>query len=259
MRSILVALAIVFLTIPLGLLVIVCAMLGIKDKPNGVYQWAMRTWASGLCKAAGVRIRLHGAERIRRDGPAVYVSNHVSWFDIFALASILPRYTVVAKAELAKLPLFGPACRAAGIIFIEHANKKAAFNSYKEATEKVREGRSVVVCPEGTRGRDYHLRPFKKGPFVFAISTGAPIVPTIVHGTIEVQPKGSFRVHSGVVDIHFLEHVPTEGYDYEERAKLMSTIWTRMADAMRDLYGVHTDEYPVATEGDRPEKETSFL
>jgi 1-acyl-sn-glycerol-3-phosphate acyltransferase len=259
MRSVLVALAIIFLTIPLGLLVIVCAMLGVPDRPNGVYQWAMRTWASGLCKAAGVRIRLHGAERIRRDGPAVYVANHVSWFDIFALASTLPRYTFVAKAELAKLPLFGPACRAAGIIFIERANKKAAFNSDKEAAEKVREGRSVVVCPEGTRGRDYHLRPFKKGPFVFAISTGAPIVPTIVHGTIEVQPKGSFRVRSGIVDIHFLEHVPTEGYAYDERAKLMSIVWSRMADAMRDLYGVQTDEYPVATEGDRPEKETSFL
>ena len=259
MRTILVTLAIVFLTIPLGLLVLVCAMFGVVDKPNGVYQFAMRTWASGLCKAAGVTVRLHGAERIRRDGPAVYVSNHVSWFDIFALASVLPRYTFVAKAELAKLPLFGPACRAAGIIFIERANKKAAFTSYKEAADKVREGRSVVVCPEGTRGRDYHLRPFKKGPFVFAISTEAPIVPTIVHGTIEVQAKGSFRIRSGVVDVHFLEHVPTTGYGYAERAKLMGVVWTRMADAMRDLYDVNTNEYPVATEGDRPEKETSFF
>lgn len=259
MRSILVALTILALTPPLGLLVIVCAMLGVPNRPNGVYQWAMRSWSSALCRAAGVTIRLHDPERIRRDGPAVYVANHVSWFDIFALAATLPRYTFVAKAELAKLPIFGPACRAAGIIFIERANKKSAFNSYKEAAETVREGRSVVVCPEGTRGRDYHLRPFKKGPFVFAISTGAPIVPTIVHGTIAVQPKGSFRVRAGAVDIHFLEPVPTAGYGYEERSKLMSVVWNRMADAMRDLYGVQTDEYPVATESDRPEKETSFL
>ena len=259
MRTPLLALALIVLTIPLGLLVIVCSLLGVQDKPNGIYQWAMRTWASGLCKAAGVTIRLHDAERIRRDGAAVYVANHVSWFDIFALASVLPRYTFVAKSELLKVPLFGPACRAAGIIFIERANKKAAFNSYKEAAEKVREGRSVVVCPEGTRGRDYHLRSFKKGPFVFAISTGAPIVPTIVYGTIAVQPKGTFRVRSGIVDIHFLEHVPTAGYDYEERAKLMDIVWRRMADAMRDLYGVDTHEYPVATESDRPEKETSFF
>jgi 1-acyl-sn-glycerol-3-phosphate acyltransferase len=259
MRTLLVALTLLVLTPTLGLLVIVCGMLRIPDKPNGIYQWAMRTWASALCKAAGVTIKLHNAERIRRDGPAVYVANHVSWFDIFALAAVLPRYTFVAKAELAKIPLFGAACRAAGIIFIERANKKASFNSYKEATEKVREGRSVVVCPEGTRGRDYHLRPFKKGPFVFAISTGAPIVPTVIHGTIAVQPKGTFRVRSGVVDIHFLEYVPTDGYGYDDRAKLMNIVWTRMADALRDLYSVHTDEYPIATDADRPEKETSFF
>ena len=41
----------------------------------------------------------------------------------------------------------------------------------------VHEGRNVVVCPEGTRGFDYHLRPFKKGPFVLAIASRRPIAP----------------------------------------------------------------------------------
>ncbi|HEX2779625.1 MAG TPA: lysophospholipid acyltransferase family protein [Gemmatimonadaceae bacterium] len=259
MRTILVALAILVLTPPLGTLVIVASLLGVQDGPHSVYQWAIRTWATALCRVAGVKIRLHNAERIRRDGPAVYVANHISWFDIFALASVLPRATFVAKAELEKLPIFGRACRAAGIVFIERANRRAAFDTYKDAAAQVKEGRSVVVCPEGTRGRDYHLRPFKKGPFVFAISTGAPIVPTIVHGTIAVQPKGSFRVRSGTVDLHFLEHVPTEGWSYDQRAQLMELVWSRMADALRDEYGVATSEYAVAKEGDRPEKETSFL
>ena len=259
MRSLLVALSILVLTPPLGGLVIVAALLGVPDGPRSVYQWAIRTWASTLCRAAGVKIRLHGAERIRRDGPAVYVANHVSWFDIFALASVLPRATFVAKKELEKIPLFGRACRAAGIVFIERANRRAAFDTYKDAAAQVKEGRSVVVCPEGTRGRDYHLRPFKKGPFVFAISTEAPIVPTVVHGTIAIQPKGSFRVRSGTVDLHFLEPVPTTGYGYEQRAELMEAVWSRMAEALRHEYGVATSEYAVAREGDRPEKETSFL
>ena len=259
MRTVLVALAILLLTPPLGGLVIVAALLGVSDGPRSVYQWAIRTWAGALCRVAGVKLRLHGAEHIRRDGPAVYVANHISWFDIFALASVLPRATFVAKKELEKIPLFGRACRAAGIVFIERANRRAAFDTYRDAAEQVKEGRSVVVCPEGTRGRDYHLRPFKKGPFVFAISTGAPIVPTIVHGTIHVQPKGSFLVRSGTVDIHFLEPVATEGYGYEQRAALMERVWQRMADALRDEYGVATSEYAVAKEGDRPEKETSFL
>jgi 1-acyl-sn-glycerol-3-phosphate acyltransferase len=258
MRAILVALAIVLVTPPIGLTVIIAGLLGAPDGPNSIYQWGIRSWARVICKAAGAKIVLHNTERIL-EGPAVYVANHVSWFDVFALGAVLPRVTFVAKKELEKLPIFGQACRAAGIVFIERANRRAAFDTYKAAADKVREGRSVVVCPEGTRGRDYHLRPFKKGPFVFAISTGAPIVPTIIHGTIGIQPKGSFRVRSGTINIHFLEPVATAGYTYEQRAELMEVVWQRMAAELSSKYGVHTSEHPVARESDRPEKETSFL
>ena len=258
MRTILVAIAIVLITPPIGLIVIIGGLLGMPDGPNSVYQWGIRSWSRIICGIAGAKIRLHNPERIQ-SGAAVYVSNHVSWFDVFALGATLPRVTFVAKAELEKLFIFGRACRAAGIVFIERGNRRAAFDTYKAAAEKVREGRSVVVCPEGTRGRDYHLRSFKKGPFVFAISTGAPIVPTIIHGTIRVQPKGSFSVHSGPVNIHFLEPVPTAGYTYEQRAELMEIVWRRMADALNAEYGITTSEYAVAKESDRPEKETSFL
>jgi 1-acyl-sn-glycerol-3-phosphate acyltransferase len=177
----------------------------------------------------------------------------VSWSDIFTLASVIPRYTWIAKAELRKIPLFGRAAEAAGIVFIDRDNRKAAFESYKLAADQVKRGRSVVICPEGTRGRDYHLRPFKKGPFVLAIASGAPIIPTILHGTREIMPKGSFRIRGGTVHVHFLEPVPTEGYTYDDRARLMETVWSRMADAMQRLYGVHTAEHAVATEGERKE------
>ena len=259
MRTLLVAFVLIFFTPVLGTIVIVAGLLRIPDRRGGVYDWVKKAWAGSLCRAAGVQTRLHHEERIVRDGAAVYVANHVSWFDIFVLASILPRYTFVAKAELAKIPLFGAACRAAGIIFIERANRRSAFDSYKAAADDVRGGRSVVVCPEGTRGRDYHLRPFKKGPFVFAISSGAPIVPVVLHGTIRIQPKGTFRVRSGIVDVHFLEPVPTAGYGYEQRAELMSAVWEPMAATLRSEYGISTSEYPIAGEGERPEQQSSFF
>jgi 1-acyl-sn-glycerol-3-phosphate acyltransferase len=177
----------------------------------------------------------------------------VSWFDIFALATVIPRYTWIAKAELRKIPLFGPAAAAAGIVFIDRDNKKAAFESYKVAAADVKKGRSVIICPEGTRGKDYHLRPFKKGPFVLAIASGADIVPTLIYGTREVMPKGSFRIRSGTVHIHFLEPIPTQGYSYDDRTRLMQTVWSRMASEMERLYGVRTAENAVAPEGQRKE------
>ncbi|HEU4995622.1 MAG TPA: lysophospholipid acyltransferase family protein [Gemmatimonadaceae bacterium] len=253
MRTPLVLLTIIVYTTILGSAVLIAAMFGVAEKAGGIYQRAMHTWCRAILKVAGVRLKVHDGDRMSETEGRVYISNHVSWFDIFALASVIPRYTWIAKAELRKLPMFGRAAEAAGIVFIDRDNRKAAFESYKLAAEDVRRGRSVIICPEGTRGRDYHLRPFKKGPFVLAIASGALIIPTLVYGTREVMPKGSFHIRSGTVHIHFLEPVPTQGYTYEDRAKVMEIVWSRMADAMQRLYGVQTSEHAVAPEGERKE------
>jgi 1-acyl-sn-glycerol-3-phosphate acyltransferase len=253
MRTPFVLLGIVILTVIYGPVVVVAAMLGVKEKPGGIYQRCMHAWCRGICRISGVKLVVHNPERMSEREGHVYIANHVSWYDIFALASIIPRYTWIAKAELRKLPLFGRAAEAAGIVFIDRDNRKAAFEAYRYAAEDVKRGRSVIICPEGTRGRDYHLRPFKKGPFVLAIAAQTAVIPTLLYGTREVMPKGSFLIRPGVVNIHFLEPVPTVGYTYEDRAKLMEIVWSRMATEMERLYSVHTAEHPIAPEGERKE------
>jgi 1-acyl-sn-glycerol-3-phosphate acyltransferase len=253
MRAPFVLLGIILLTSVLGPIVVVAGLLRIREKPNGIYQRCMHAWCRGILRISGVDLVVHNAERMSATEGQVYISNHVSWYDIFTLASVIPRYTWIAKAELRKLPIFGSAAEAAGIVFIDRDNRKAAFESYKLAAEDVKRGRSVIICPEGTRGRDYHLRPFKKGPFVLAIASGAPIIPTIVYGTREIMPKGSFRIRGGTAHVHFLEPVPTDGYTYEDRTRLMEIVWSRMASEMRRLYGVRTAEDAVAPEGERKE------
>lgn len=253
MRTPFVLLGIVILTGVLGPIVMLAALFRVEERPGGIYQKCMHAWCRGILRISGVKLVLHDAERMSATEGRVFIANHVSWYDVFALASVIPRYTWIAKSELRRIPLFGQAAQAAGIVFIDRDNRKAAFESYRSAAEQVRRGRSVIICPEGTRGRDYHLRPFKKGPFVLAIASQAAIVPTLLYGTREVMPKGSFVIRGGTVHVHFLEPVPTTGYDYEGRTRLMETVWERMADEMRRLYGVHTQEHAVAPEGERRE------
>jgi 1-acyl-sn-glycerol-3-phosphate acyltransferase len=253
MRSPIVLLGIFILTAVLGPVVVVAGLLGIEEKPGGVYQWCIHAWCRAILRISGVKVVVHGAEKLSATRGVVYIANHVSWYDIFALAAVIPRSTWIAKAELRRIPLFGRAADAAGIVFIDRDNRKAAFESYSDAAQQVRRGRSVVICPEGTRGRDYHLRPFKKGPFVLAIAAEADVIPTIVYGTREIMPKGSFMIRSGTVHVHFLEPVPSTGHAYEDRTRLMETVWTRMAEEMRKQYGVHTAEHAVAPEGERKE------
>ena len=253
MRTLLVALTALVMTALLGPTVMVAKLLGVKQGPNSIYAKAMRLWARSLDVAAGVRIRVHGNVTVDSAHGTVFVANHVSWYDIFALAAEVPWCSFVAKSELRRIPLFGFAAECAGIVFIDRENRKAAFESYRVAAAEVQRGRAVIVCPEGTRGYDYHLRPFKKGPFVLAIAAQAPIVPTVVYGTREVMRKGSFWIRSGTVDLHFLEPVASAGCDYEHRGELMTTVWTRMATELRDRYGVTTNEPSIAGAGERKE------
>ena len=253
MRTPFVLLGLLILTGILGSVVLIAGMFGVEEKPGGIYQRCMHAWCRSILRMSGVKLELHNAERMSDTEGRVYIANHISWFDVFALAAVIPRYTWIAKSELRRIPLFGRAAQAAGIIFIDRDNRKAAFESYKLAAEDVKRGRSVIICPEGTRGRDYHLRPFKKGPFVLAIASQADVIPTVVYGTREVMPKGSFLIRPGTVHLHFLEPIPTRGLNYDDRTELMERVWARMANEMQRVYGIRTAEHAVAPEGERKE------
>lgn len=240
MRTFLVVLVLLLVTPPLGLLVVLSAVAGVRDRAGSIYDWAPRLWSRLVLRAAGVRVVVHNPERMRAGTPHIFVANHVSWFDVFTLASLLPRYKFVGKAELFRIPLFGRAARAAGMIPIERENRKSAFQSYELAVERIRDGASMVVYPEGTRGHDYALRPFKKGPFVLAAAAQVPIVPTVLHGTISVQSREQFRIRSGTVHVHFLEPIPTDGLTYDDRDRLSAECWRRMATLLREAYGVES-------------------
>jgi 1-acyl-sn-glycerol-3-phosphate acyltransferase len=238
MRALFVLVVLSVNTIWMGTIVILASALRIRNA-RWIYEGIPRLWCKAILRAAGVKMRIHGAENVPRNEARVYAANHVSWFDVFALASYLPRYRFIAKKELFRIPIFGPAIRASAGIEIDRQNRKAAFQAYEVAARDVKEGLSVVVYPEGTRGHSYELRPFKKGPFVLAIAAHVPIVPTIIHGTIEIQPKGSARIRPGTIDIYFLDPVPTRGLNYDDRDALMQTVWHRMADAL-EQYGIHS-------------------
>ena len=227
-------------TIVLGLLAIVAALFNYRDRPGGIYDFVPRVWSKLILATAGVKVRVHNIERARAGEPRIFVANHVSWFDVTTLASFLPWPKFVAKAELFKVPVFGWAIRSVGMVELQRENRKAAFESYKFAAAQIQKGTSVVVFPEGTRGTDYSIRQFKKGPFVLAIAAGVPIVPIVTHGTMETIRKHELVVRSGDVDVHLLEPIPTAGLAYEDRDKLISMVRDSMAGAMRELYGIQS-------------------
>jgi 1-acyl-sn-glycerol-3-phosphate acyltransferase len=235
------------MTIVLGIPIIILSLFGVTIDPDSLLGRAPRVWAKVVLWTAGVKVVVRNPQHIGPPSEArVYVSNHVSWFEIFALASVLPHYRFVAKKELASLPIFGRAAKEVAGIFIDRKNRKAAFDTYAEAAQQMKRGISVAVYPEGTRGYSYELRPFKKGPFVLAIAAQAPIVPVLSWGTREIQGKGQFAIHAGVCELTFLEPVATAGLTYEDRDQLVRVVWQRIAQALEEK-GVHSGSTAVET------------
>ena len=248
MRTVLALIALAFVTPYYVFAVIFGAMFGVKDKQGGIYRRAPKMWGRWMCRAAGARIVTHGIERLRSDQPRVIISNHVSWFDVFTLANVLPRCAFMAKGELRKIPFFGLSMERAGQLFVDRKNRKTAFAQYDDAAARIRAGATVAIFPEGTRGFAYPLRPFKKGPFVLAISAGVPIVPVLIHGSLEVLRKGTFRVRSNTIHVHVLDDIPTAGLTYDDRGKLAERVYETLRTAQRELYGIDSPPWSAARE-----------
>lgn len=237
LRACLVAVNLVISTTVFGGIVLIAALFRVKDHPQSPYSWCPKYWGLTHLWVGGVHVVEHDAER-KMGAQHIFVANHLGNFDVFALAAKLPWIKFVAKAELFKVPLLGPAMARAGMIPVERANRKSAFASYTAATERIRLGASVGVYPEGTRGSAYPLRPFKKGPFVLAIQTQAPIVPVLVYGALERQRKGEFKVFPGTIHMHYLPAIPTVGLGYDDRDELARKSYEAMAECLLQEYGI---------------------
>ena len=238
-RATVVLVGTVLATLVFGGWVLLAALFRVRDRVGSPYDLAPRLWARFILWMSGVRLVQHGTEH-KLGARHIFVVNHVANYDVLAVAASLRWIKFVAKVELFKIPLFGKAMLAAGMIPIERSNRKAAFGSYSLATRRIEAGASVAVYPEGTRGNAYPLRPFKKGPFVLAIQAQAPIVPVVVYGQQAVNPKGKFLVRPGTIHVHFLPPIDSAGMTYDDRDRLAELTHAAMRGCLSEEYGVES-------------------
>jgi len=210
--------------------VVLCALRSSCDQLR-VCDSAPREWSRQILWATGVEVEVEGAESFDPERAQLVVSNHQSWFDVFALAAHFPgRYHFVAKQELAAIPIFGRAWLTCGHIAIDRHDRQAAIESLDRAGEKIRrENATIIMFPEGTRSPTGELQRFKKGAFVLALKAGVPVVPVAVLGSREIMPKGRWRVRPGRIRIRFGEPIPTDEYTMESRDELLQRTWAAVA------------------------------
>lgn len=195
---------------------------GIVRARRGWYDWIHRNWSRSLLLAAGVRVEAEGLGHVRPGRAHLFVSNHQSLFDVWALMAVMPAsLRFVAKRELGQIPIFGAACRSAGHVFIDRDNAARAGEAIRAAGERMeREGLSLVLFPEGTRSPDGELRRFKKGAFALAIETQADLVPVAIDGGGRVLSRGARKVCPGAIRLRCAAPVPLRGMTAADRDAL---------------------------------------
>ena len=162
---------------------------------------------------AGVRLDVHGAEHLAVR-PAVFLFNHQSQLDVLILAKLLRGgFTGVAKKELANSPGFGLMFRLADVAFVDRQDNVQARKALEPAVQKLRDGISLVIAPEGTRSATPALGPFKKGAFHVAMQAGVPIVPIVIRNSGELMWRGATTIHAGTVQVAVLPPIATDGWD----------------------------------------------
>ena len=187
-------------------------------------------WARVILWISGVKGSVSGLDNLQTGKPYIFMSNHQSYFDIFVLLANIPvAFKFIMKQELMKIFLLGPIMRRAGYIGLERKDPRKAVKSMNRAAEKIRNGASVLIFPEGTRSPDGRLQTFKKGGFHLAVKSGCDIVPVYIQGTHRIVPKGSFRINNkGMYKLYIGSPIQVKGCKKKDIPKLMD----RVRDAM---------------------------
>ena len=208
-----------------------------------------RSWALRILKAARCPVQVYGGEHLDPDAPQIVISNHESWFDVFALTGHLPgRYRWVAKKELEKVPVFGRAFVSCGHVTVDRGDRGSAVESLEKAARQINaDNSSIMMFPEGTRSSTGAMQRFKKGAFVLAIQAGVPIVPVAVRGGRAIMPKGSYRIRPGELEIHIGEPISVEGMTHDDREDLLRRSFDAIA-ALRGGTGPTRVGIPPATD-----------
>ncbi|MCB1137412.1 MAG: 1-acyl-sn-glycerol-3-phosphate acyltransferase [Leptospiraceae bacterium] len=209
-------------------------------RASGIIHWFATMWGRTLLKLSFSRVTVHGREKVYREGPVIFLSNHQSMFDIgvfYHFLEVAVQFRWMAKASLFKIPLMGWAMKAGGYIPVERDDRKKALQSMFNAADQIRQGKSVIIFPEGTRGKpDGHLLSFKKGGFILAKKANVALQPVTIWGAHEIMPpqrdKKLQRLNRGHIHVTVHEPIMPEEYAGMSVEALSSMIRQRIESSI---------------------------
>ncbi len=166
--------------------------------------------------------------------PAIIIANHTSFLDTLAITMVTPKVVYLVNDWVYKSPIFGKLVKALGFYPVSQGIE----NGVNPLKEKIEQGYSLVVFPEGERSYDNNIKRFHKGAFYLAEELNLDILPIYIHGNSEVLPKGDFIIYNGSITVKIGERIRKEdssfGLNYSARTKSINAYFRKEFAELRN-------------------------
>ena len=227
----LIVLSPVYAFIPAALLLLFRA----EKAANRWLELCARLISNGTLFALGVTIHIDGKENLPTETPLCYMANHQSMLDILAFVGPARLWaSVFAKAEVKKMPVINLWCYAMGCVFIERSSPHDMVKAILKGVQKLKEGKPMLIFPEGTRSKVDTIGELKKGSLKLATRSKAIIVPITIKGLRDGFEgiKNFRRVHAY---LSIGKPIPTASLSKEETATLHEWVYGEVKKRFDEL------------------------
>jgi putative phosphoserine phosphatase/1-acylglycerol-3-phosphate O-acyltransferase len=191
--------------------------------------------SDALLALSGISLRVTGEEHIEGALPAILIFNHTSLLDPLIVCKLVRGdITGAGKKELLKQPVVGQLMQWANIAMLDRGNTQAAVAALQPVVERLKEGYSIIIAPEGTRMPTPTLGRFKKGAFHMAMQGGVPVLPFVIRNAGEHLWRGDKLIRPGTIDVQVLEPISVADWTPETMNDRIEEVRQQFADTLRD-------------------------
>ena len=170
----------------------------------------VQVWMNFFFTFTGVRRIVKGKNHFQKGQNYVVVCNHNSFMDVPLSVTAVPPNKTIAKAEMAKIPVFGMIYKR-GSVLVDRKSEESRRKSFLKMKTVLEMGLHMCIYPEGTRNKTSEpLQRFHDGAFKLAVETKKEIIPALIFYTSKVLPRKPFFFWPHKVEIHFLPAVAVE-------------------------------------------------
>lgn len=183
---------------------------GKLDEQEAYLHKVSSRWGRDMVKGIGCNVEVIGIDNIPEQN-VLYVANHGGNIDIPLFLGYLPKLKgFVAKIELEKAPIISTWMKRLNCLFLDRSSIRQSMDMILKGIEMLKNGKTLVIFPEGTRSKGNQLGEFKKGSLQLAVKSGVPVVPVTIENSYKTfEEKKRIKATNIKITVHAPIYIDT--------------------------------------------------